>query len=123
METAWKFLRSGAIKLLAIQDSDLPEIQALMRRYWDRPMDFVDVTLVCLARREGLYTIFTVDHAGFATYRIEGRRRFRVLPRQAASGVRDARPLMPFVKSGLPKRPATPWQSAEVGRNLALTVR
>jgi len=35
---------------------------------------------VYLAKREALSTIFTVDHADFETYRIEGRRRFRVLP-------------------------------------------
>lgn len=43
-------------------------------------MDFTDATLVYLARRESLTTIFTVDHTDFETYRIEGRRRFRILP-------------------------------------------
>ena len=43
-------------------------------------MDFADATLVYLAKREGLPTVFTVDHADFETYRIEGRRRFRVVP-------------------------------------------
>jgi predicted nucleic acid-binding protein len=79
-ETAWRFLRTGAIRLASIEDSELPELQALMSRYWDRPRDFADSTLVYLARREGLSTIFTVDRADFETYRIEGRRRFRVLP-------------------------------------------
>jgi predicted nucleic acid-binding protein len=51
-----------------------------MSHYWDRPMDFADATLVHLARREALSTVFTVDHADFETYRIEGRRKFRVLP-------------------------------------------
>ena len=46
----------------------------------DRPMYFADATLVYPAKREGLSTIFTVDHADFGTYRIEGRRLFRVLP-------------------------------------------
>lgn len=75
-----KFLRSGAIQLAPIEDSELPQIAALMARYWDRPMDFADATLVYLAKREGLATIFTVDHADFETYRIEGRRKFRILP-------------------------------------------
>jgi predicted nucleic acid-binding protein len=43
-------------------------------------MDFANATLVHLAKRESLPTVFTVDHADFDTYRIEGRRRFRVLP-------------------------------------------
>jgi uncharacterized protein len=80
METAWKFLRSGAIRLAVIEDSELPEIQDLMFRYWDRPMDFADATLVYLARREGLITVFTVDQPDFGTYRIEGRKRFRIFP-------------------------------------------
>jgi predicted nucleic acid-binding protein len=80
MEAAWTFIRSGALTLAEIQDSELPEIHALMSRYWDRPMDFADATLVYLAKRESLSTIFTVDHADFETYRIDGRRRFRVLP-------------------------------------------
>jgi len=80
METAWKFVRSGAIRLAGVEDSELPEIQLLMSRYWDRPMDFADATLVYLAKREGLSTVFTVDHADFNTYRIEGRKRFRIIP-------------------------------------------
>ena len=43
-------------------------------------MDFADGTLVDLARRELLSVILTVDHADFATHRIEGKRQFRVLP-------------------------------------------
>jgi uncharacterized protein len=79
-ETAWKFIRSGAVRLAVIEDLELPEIQLLMSRYWDRPMDFADATLVYLARREGLSSVFTVDHADFNTYRIEGRKRFRIFP-------------------------------------------
>jgi len=80
METAWKFVRSGAVLLGSLEHSELPGIHALMSRYWDRPMDFADATLVYLARRESISTILTVDHADFITYRIEGKRQFRVLP-------------------------------------------
>jgi hypothetical protein len=79
-EAAWRLVRSGAIVTAAIEDSELPHIHALMLRYSDRPMDFADATLVYLAKRESVSTVFTVDHADFETYRIEGRRRFRVLP-------------------------------------------
>ena len=51
-----------------------------MKRYADRPMDFADATLVHLARRERLNTVFTIDHDDFETYRIDGRRRFRIVP-------------------------------------------
>lgn len=80
MEAAWKFVRSGALVVGAIEDGELGNVRTLMSRYWDRPMDFADATLVYLAKRESLSVILTVDHADFATYRIEGRRQFRVLP-------------------------------------------
>jgi predicted nucleic acid-binding protein len=80
MEAAWKFVRSGAIVLATIEDTELPHLHALKSRHWDRPMDFADATLVYLAKRESLSTILTVDHADFETYRIEGRRRFQVVP-------------------------------------------
>lgn len=78
--TAWGFLRSGAVTVLPIDDTDLPELEALMKRYADRPMELADATLVRLARRERLSTIFTIDHDDFETYRIDGRRRFRIVP-------------------------------------------
>ena len=77
---AWALLRSGAITVLAIDDGDLADLEMLMRRYADRPMDFADATLVHLARRERLNIVFTVDHDDFDTYRIDGRRRFRIVP-------------------------------------------
>ena len=80
MEAAWKLVRFGVVVPLPIEHAELAAIHALMSRYADRPMDFADATLVYLAKREGLSTVFTVDHDDFDTYRIEGRRRFRVVP-------------------------------------------
>jgi uncharacterized protein len=80
MEAGWKFVRSGALAVGTIEDAELSHLHGLMSRYWDRPMDFADATLVYLARRESLSIILTVDQADFATYRIEGKRQFRVLP-------------------------------------------
>ena len=80
MEAAWKFVRSGVIVISPIEDAELGEVRALMSRYWDRPMDFADATLVHLANRESLSAILTVDQADFATYRLAGKKRFHVLP-------------------------------------------
>jgi uncharacterized protein len=80
MEVAWKFIRSGALVLGSVEHAELPYVHTLMTRYWDRPMDLADATLVYLAKRESLSTILTVDYADFETYRIEGKRQFRVLP-------------------------------------------
>ncbi len=81
-EAAWNFVNSGAITLGAIGDQDLPGLQSLMKQYADVPMDFADATLVYLAQRERLTTVFTID-SDFLVYRIGGRQRFRVLPDSA----------------------------------------
>jgi len=80
VEAAWGFVRSGALTLLPISDAELGDLDALMRQYHDRPMDLADATLVHLARRESISTIFTVDHDDFETYRIGGRKRFAIVP-------------------------------------------
>jgi predicted nucleic acid-binding protein len=80
VEPAWRFVRSGHLILSPITDADLPFLHALMSRYADRPMDFADATLVHLAQRESLSTIFSIDHDDFETYRIGGRGRFRIIP-------------------------------------------
>lgn len=76
----WRLVRSGALAVGVIDDADLPAVEALMVEYADQPMDFADATLVHLARREQLSTVFTVDIDDFETYRIRGRKRFRIVP-------------------------------------------
>jgi predicted nucleic acid-binding protein len=78
-QAVWNFVNSGAITLGAILDQDLPGLQSLMKQYADVPMDFADATLVYLAQRERLNTVFTID-SDFLVYRIGRHQRFRVLP-------------------------------------------
>ena len=85
VDAAWKLVRSGALSVAPIVDSDLAALDALMTRYRDRPMDFADATLAHLAHRESLSAILTVDHNDFETYRIEGGRKFRIAPARLAA--------------------------------------
>jgi len=80
VDAVWGFIRSGTITIAAIGNPELSQINNLMNRYKDRPMDFADGTLVHLAERESIQVVFTVDQNDFATYRIGGRRRFQVIP-------------------------------------------
>jgi hypothetical protein len=80
LDITWKFVRSGALTVASLSDRDLPDIEALMRTYHDRPVDYADATLVHLAQRESLSTVFTIDHDDFETYRFGGRKRLRILP-------------------------------------------
>lgn len=94
LQAAWRLLRSGAFTVMPITDGDLSALHELMERYADRPMDFADATLVHLAGRESLTTVFTVDHDDFETYRIPGGRTFRVVPGRgpAPPGARRSHP-------------------------------
>jgi len=80
VRATWAFIRSGAVSVVPIRDTDLSALDRLMVKYSDRPMDFADATLVLLAQRQSLNTVFTIDFSGFETYRIESRKRFRILP-------------------------------------------
>ena len=81
LQAAWRLVRSPSIKVVPMDDGDLPDLERLMLKYADQPMDFADATLVRLAEREGLTTILTVDR-DFEVYRIGGRKAFRVLPKR-----------------------------------------
>ena len=76
----WRFLSGGVVELASIEARDLPEIEHLMQRYADRPMDFADATLVYVAGREGIADMLTIDHDDFETYRFGRNRRFRISP-------------------------------------------
>ena len=55
----------------------------LMERYRDRPMDFADATLVALAEERKLARVAEVPStldSDFHIYRIDGKRRFDVVP-------------------------------------------
>lgn len=81
LSEGWRFYRSPLVTPIPGIEEDLPDLQRLMLKYADRPMDFADATLVRLAEREVLTTIITVDR-NFEVYRIGGRKRFRLLPKR-----------------------------------------
>jgi predicted nucleic acid-binding protein len=76
----WEMVERKVVRILPLDESDIPRIRELMTKYADRPMDLADAALVRVAEREGSDTVFTVDRRDFAVYRLGGRRRFRILP-------------------------------------------
>jgi predicted nucleic acid-binding protein len=78
-EALLDMLSDGAVQLLHLDPADVPRVKELMQKYRDRPMDFADAALVCVAEREELNTILTFD-GDFRIYRLPRRARFRVLP-------------------------------------------
>lgn len=52
----------------------------LIDKYRDIPMDWVDALLVVTAEETGINQVLTLDERGFRSYRIHGRKSFRLLP-------------------------------------------
>jgi uncharacterized protein len=76
----WKLVLSGRLELADPQEMPLERVAALMERYKDHPMDLADASLVALAETRNLRQVFTLDRRDFHSYRIQGRRRFELVP-------------------------------------------
>lgn len=72
-------LNSGFVELPPLAGSEAANIAALMKRYENIRPQLADTTLVYLANREEIDTIFTLDRRDFSIYRF-GRKRFRIVP-------------------------------------------
>jgi predicted nucleic acid-binding protein len=72
-------LRGGAV-LVPQSPASLRRAALLMETYADTPMDFADATLVALAEETDTDEVFTLDRRGFGTYRLNGKRGFRIHP-------------------------------------------
>jgi uncharacterized protein len=66
-------------ELIATSEQRANRAVALMKKYADVPMDFVDALLVVVAEERNVRDVLTLDRRGFQTYRV-GRERFRVVP-------------------------------------------
>src|SRR5690606_36835210 len=70
----------GLFLLEHIQLAELSDIDTLHRRYQSLSPQLADLTLVHVAHRLGIDTIFTLDRRDFSVFRTKGRTSFRLLP-------------------------------------------
>lgn len=75
-----EFFLRGAFLLVPSSRASLQRVTTLMEKYRDLPMDYADATLVALAEESDTDHIFTLDRKGFTTYRLHGKKVFRVVP-------------------------------------------
>lgn len=76
----WSRLETDALTLVPLDAADARRMRELMEKYRDLPMDLADAALVCVAERESLMQVFTLDRKHFSIYRASRRRRFSILP-------------------------------------------
>ena len=75
----WRLVLRGDLVIAPPPTNTTERAAVLMEKYADRPMDLADATLVALAEESRTTRIFTLD-VDFRVYRLDGRRRFEVLP-------------------------------------------
>ena len=73
-------LDTGFLELLPLTTADANPIASILKKYHDIRIQLADATLVHLAARDGLDTIFTLDQRDFSVYRLSKERTFRILP-------------------------------------------
>jgi len=79
-DALWEMVELEALVLLPLDARDTPRMRDLMRKYKDLPMDLADAALVCVAERERLRRVFTLDRSDFEVYRPYRLGRFSILP-------------------------------------------
>lgn len=79
-KAAAELLIEAEVQISPATPATIARAVALMDKYRDVPMDFVDARLVALAEETGIRDVLTLDRRGFGAYRARGRERFRVAP-------------------------------------------
>jgi len=76
----WKILETGMVRLLPLDEADVPGMKKLMDKYKDIPMDMADAALDHVAERESIRRVLTVDKRDFSIYRLPRKGHFTPLP-------------------------------------------
>jgi uncharacterized protein len=71
--------QTGFLEFLPMDEAALLWIAAFCRRYRKLSPQLADASLVYLAERENLDTIFTLDRRDFSVYRVAGSRTLQIL--------------------------------------------
>ena len=70
------FVADEGLRVLFLEDDSLARAFQLMAQYADAPMDLADASLVAMAERLELQSVFTIDRNHFHSYRIQRGHRY-----------------------------------------------
>lgn len=74
----YQWIERGGMEIAPLGRDELVGTIDWITRYADRPMDLADASLVITAIKTGCVDVWTLDRADFETYRLPGRKRFRL---------------------------------------------
>ncbi len=71
---------NGLFDLIPLGQDAIEPIAQILRRYESMEPQLADATLVYLAEREGIASLFTLDRRDFLVYRLKRNRMLKLLP-------------------------------------------
>ena len=74
-----EMIHRASIAIAPLSIDDVPRMRTLMGKYQDVPMDLADASVVCVAERENIETILTLDK-DFTIYRLGRNRLISIRP-------------------------------------------
>lgn len=66
--------------LIPLNETDLPGIAVILAKYKSLGIQLADASLMHLANREGIETVFTLDRRDFGVLRLAHGRKLRLIP-------------------------------------------
>lgn len=75
----YHWIERGGLELMPLGRDELVTAIDWIERYADRPMDLADASLVVAALKTGSTQIWTLDRDDFETYRLPGRKHFKLV--------------------------------------------
>ena len=75
----YHWIERGGLELMPLGREELVTAIDWIERYADRPMDLADASLVVAALKTGSTQIWTLDRDDFETYRLPGRKHFKLV--------------------------------------------
>ena len=73
-------VQSGAVRIIELDDQALHWIVAFLERYASIGAQMADAAVMYIAEREGIDTVFTLDHRDFSVYRTTDGRALDIVP-------------------------------------------
>ena len=86
MKALGELVRSGAVRLVELDEVALHWIVAFLGRYASAGAQMADAAVMYVAEREGIDTVFTLDRRDFSIYRTSDGRALSIVPEPSDLG-------------------------------------
>lgn len=80
VQSVFQMLEHGLLRLLPLDETAAPWFTQFFTRYRDHNPQLADAALIYLSEREGISTVFTLDHRDFRVYSASAATPLTLLP-------------------------------------------